>query len=652
LAKKRALRMRRAWRGRGALEELFRSGEVVNAAGGLTLSERQVVADETGRAVEEFMGYAPTAFEELGGATRVRKDFRAAAPLKKAVICVAGCPVRGKGRIEGTFNGKRFSVPGKVNCRGWYSEWLLIPAPAAVRRGRNTLVMCASGDLAWRLFIEPSKSPDRSARSLDGGRTWDLGHLGLGGFIDGEYVIRLSGRRTAGEGTVTSPPVQVRAGRGVAGIAGRVTGLSVKTSSKLPVEVRIGNGPWADRPGAWSGWRRPGAGAVRAMERELGEAGPRFVQWRAKLEMRGGRAPVLKSAELSVEMAPSVGAGGLRVDVRGPATVLPGRPFAHQRPNRRLAAVRRHYGLDRVWARGGNDWESMLLLSGWVGNYCSYRKPGPFMRGTRYDLVEILEFGHSKTCKVLCGQLAFAFVQLACAYGQTARVICRGNHLVTEVWSPVHRKWAVVDTMDQVWNAKQKKWVWTPGFGGYYHAGDGVPLSAIALGRIRGRVTRRHLVWKTRKYASRRATVERDLKWFRREVSWPERNNHTDCWEPVFYGDVFRYSGHLKYRRGTERVMPWYTTFTSRRGDLEWTVGECAVHLTALGSDRVLVQVDSRMSSMAGLQISGRGAAEDALWPSDSYLWIPSRAGRKLSIIAENSFGVRGPATVCRVRGG
>ncbi len=651
MAGKQTLRMRRAWRGRRALGDLFRSGEVVNARGGLTVSDREVVADEIGRAVEEFMGYAPTAFEELGGGTQVRKEFAAAAPLKRAMVCVAGYQLRGKGRIEGTFNGKRFSISGKVNCRGWYSEWLLIPAPAPVRRGRNTLVLRASGDLVWRLFIEPSESPDRSSRSLDGGRTWDSEGLGLGGFLDGEYVIRLSGRRTSGEGTVTSPPVQVRASGEAFGLAGRVTGVTVRTAARLPVEVRIGSGPWADRPGVWSGWRRPTTAAIRAMERELGGPGPRFVQWRVSLAMRGGRAPVLKSAELSVDLRPAADRGGLRVEVGGPETVLPGRHFAHQRPNPRLEAVRRNYSLDRVWARGRNAWESMLLLSGWVGNYCSYRKPGPFMRGTRYDLVEILEFGHAKKCKVLCGQLAFAFVQLACAYGQTARVICRGNHLVTEVWSPVHRKWAVVDPMDQVWNAKQKKWIWTGGFGGYYHAGDGVPLSAIELREARGGVTRRHLVWKTRKYKSRPATVERDLRWFRREVSWPERNNHTDCWEPVFYGDVFRYSGHLKYRRGTEPVMPWYTTFTSRRGDLEWTVGECAAHLTAVGGGRVLIQFDSRLPGTVGFRVEGRGAGGDELWPADSYLWIPSSAGRKLSVSAVNGLGVSGPATVCRARG-
>ncbi len=639
--------MTRTWRGPRGLEELFRDIGVVCVRGGLALGEHEVVADETGRAVEEFMRYADTAFEELSGSTRVRKTFQVNAPLRGAKICIAGYPLRGRGRVEGAFNGRKFSVRGKRNCK-WYSDWLILPAPGPVRRGRNELLLRATGSLVWRLFIEPSKSPDRSARSLDAGRTWDSGHLGLGGFLDGEYVIRLSGKRTAGEGVVSSPAVQVQPDCCRVAPAGRVRSVSVETRAKLLVEVRLGSGPWIDRPELWSSWRKPAPAAVRAMERELGAPGPRFVQWRAKLTVKNGRAPVLRSAELVAELARSVDCSALGVEVDAPATVLPGRPFAHQRPNPRLAAVRKRYRLDRVFARGRDDWEGLLHLAAWVGDYCSFRHPGPFGRGTRYDLVEILEFGRARKCQVLCGQLAFAFVQLACAYGHTARVVCRGNHLVTEVWSPVHRKWAAVDTMDPVWNAKLEKWIWTPGFGGYYHAGDGVPMSAIELRTTRGRIARRHLVWRTKRYASRRATPERDLKWFRREVSWPERNNHTDCWEPVFYGDVFRYAGHLKYRRGTEPVMPYYHKFTSRRGDIEWTVGETAAFVTAVGPDRLLVQLDSRLPNTEGFRIDARGESEQ-LWPADTYLWLPRRAGKELAVRAANAHGVEGPATVCRL---
>ncbi len=89
--------MKRTWRGRKGLEELFRSGEVVPVRGGLTVSDREVLADETGRAVGAFMGYAEGAFEELGGKVTLRKEFRA--PDRLTIRAVNGFGVEGPATI-------------------------------------------------------------------------------------------------------------------------------------------------------------------------------------------------------------------------------------------------------------------------------------------------------------------------------------------------------------------------------------------------------------------------------------------------------------------------------------------------------------------------------------------------------------------------
>jgi hypothetical protein len=637
--------MTRKWRTPGDLAALFRDVGVVGKNDGLALDGREVIADEEGRAIEEFMNYAETAFEELSATTWVRKSFKVASGLKEGRICIAGFPLRGKGRVEGTFNGKSFSVPGKVSP-GWYSDWLIIPTPGPVKAGDNELILRTSGNLVWRLFIEPSVLPNRSARSNDQGRSWDDSNLGLGGFIDGEYVIRLSGQSRQKTGTVSCPPIQVLPDGCKVAAAGRLSSLVLKTSGKFPVECRIGKGPWAEQSECWSSWMKPGPANLKAMERQLGDGGPRFVQWRVSLTRRNGVSQILKSVELQVWLKRLADCSNLSVSVDGPGTILPGRNFAHQRPNQRLDAVRAYYKIDKVWARGSNDWESMLWLSAWVGNYCSYRKPGPFTKGARYDLVDILDVGHNKKAKVLCGHLAFAFVQLACAYGQTARVVFRGNHLVAEVWSPLHRKWAVIDSMDQVLNARTDKRVWTGGFSAYYHDGDGVPMSAIEIGRSGKKLRRRQLVWKTGKFVSRGMHPQRELHWYRKEISWPERNNHTDCSQPEFWGDVFRYSGYLKFRRGSEKVMPWYSKFTSRPGDINWTVGEVAVFVTLVEGGKLLVQMDSRLPNTACFKLQ-HGRAEQFDWPTDSYLWSPKGTGAKLELRAVNAFGIEGQLTSC-----
>jgi hypothetical protein len=639
-------RMSRTWNGPEDLEGLFWSGRIARARDGLTLDQHCVIADELGRAVEEFMGYAETAFEEVTPTTWARKMFQVDNPdVRDATLCVAGTRLRGRGTLAGTFNGAPFTWPARANCRPWYSDWVLIPAPAPLREGENELILHTTRSLAWRLFVEPSVLPNQSARSTDAGLTWDDEHLGLGGFLDGEYVVRLSGRRPASEGTITSPPIQVASDDSSAPAVGRVGELKVTSNVRAGVHVRLGTGPWIGRHGVWTPWEEATPGAAAALEKTLAEPGPRFAQFRLTLTPNRRTLPTLRRVRLTASLEPAADRRPPAVEVEGPPTVLGGRHFAHQRLSKRLARLRRHFGLERVWAAGDDPWESLLHLAAWTGEYCSFREKGDLLIAARYDTLPLLELGHARRSRVMCGHLAFALVQLAASFGLTGRVLCRGNHLVTEFWSPVHRKWAVVDPMEPILERRTKRTVWTPGYAGFYHQG-GAPLSALELGEARGSVTRTNLVWRGpgRKGSrqGRRAMVEKDLRWYRREVSYPERNNFTDACEPVFFADVFRFSGHLKYRRPGRAVMPWYPTYTSRRGDLEWTVGETSVFLTALAGGEMLVQLRSQLPNTVAFDLGPLGRVD-----GDTATWNPADTDT-LTVRAVNALGQSGPPTVCR----
>jgi hypothetical protein len=644
------LHMQRNWLGSGQLEELFWSSEIAARHDGVTLSDHCVIADEDGDAVEQFMGYADTGFEELSATTWVRKTFELDDPkLGDATICIAGDKLRGRGRIEGTFNGTPFSVRGRTNCKPWYSWWTLIPVPGRLRKGANELVLRTTGSLVWRLFIVPSHAPNRSARSIDAGLTWDDEHLGKDGFLDGEYVIRLSGKRVAPSGTITSPPVQI-AEPGRAGSAGRVAKLSVSADADATVEVRLGTGPWTDRPGVWTAWSAATKLVARKLEKSLAAPGPRFVQFRLTLQ-RARTAPVLREVAVDAQLKTQESRAGSScyVTVDGPTTVLSGRVFAHQRMSEKLAFLRDQFGLDGVFSGDGDEWTGLLRLAAWVGDYCSNRVSGvELVPRPIYETQMILELGHEKRASVHCGGLAFALVELAAAFGLTGRVICRGNHLVTEFWSPVHRKWAVVDPMDQLPDPETgEPRLWTGGFGGYYCRKDGVPLSAAELGAARGRVGRRHFVWASQQIEERRATTRQDLRWFRREVSYVERNNYVDVTDPPFRADVFRYCGHLKLRRSGEPLVPWYPTYTARRGDVEWTVGETSVFATAMPDGAVRLQFRSQLPNTVACDVNGERIE------GDEYIWRPG-SDEELSVAAMNALGQRGPATrlACERRSG
>ncbi|MFO7898224.1 MAG: hypothetical protein R6V58_04090 [Planctomycetota bacterium] len=635
--------MTMTWEGSDELAELFWSAGIVRRPDGLSLADHRVIADENGDVVEEFMGYADTAFEEISATTWARKTFVVDDPaMKDVTLCVAGTKRRGSGKLAGRWNGEPFAVPARSNCSPWYSDWRLIPAP--LRTGENELILRATGSLVWRLFIAPGPLPNRSARSVDAGVTWDDEHLGLGGFIDGEYCIRLSGTQFASEGVVTSPPVQVRDGNaGSVPPAGRVTALDVTTNVRADVEVRLGTGPWLDRAGVWTGWRLLTADAAEALEAELGEPGPRFAQFRLTLTPNRRRAPVLKRVTLAATLEPAADVDPPVVRVDKPPTVLAGRHFAHQRASDKLAFLRETFDVDEVFGSGEDAWDGLLRLAAWVGDYCGHRKKSvELIPKIIYDAHTMLELGHERRMPVYCGGLAFVLVQLGASLGLTGRVVCRGNHLVTEFWSPVHRKWAVVDPMDQQPDPETGETkVWTEGFGGFYHAGDGIPMSAIDLATTRSAVTRRHYVWEADTYEERPATVERDLRWYRREISYTERNNCTDAAEPLFRADVFRYSGHLKWRRPGMNEMPWYPNYTSRRGDIEWTVGETSPFLTAMPGGAVLVQLRSQLPNTVAYDLGPLGRIED-----DSYRWSAAEMN-ELTVRAVNALGQAGPATTC-----
>jgi len=642
---KSTLHITRSWRTPGELVSLFLSREIVQSSRGLTLSEHQVITDENGHVVDEFMGYADTAFEEISETTWVRKTFMVENPdIKDPTICIASALNPGNAtRLTGTFNGKPFSSQARFNCTPWYNFWTLIPVPSPLRKGANDLVLHTTGRGTWKLFIAPCPHPNRSARSVDAGLTWDDEHLGKAGFIDGEYCIRLSGQRTADHGSVASPPIQVRSDS--AAPTGRVRSLAVTAAGASTVEVRLGTGPWTDRAGVWTAWHKLSVPAVKRMEARLKEPGPRFVQFRIHLKSHNGRAPVLRSISLSASLEAAGGASAPAVAVRGPATILPGRSFAHQGASEKLAFLRKKFKLDRVFSAGKDPWDGLLRLVAWAGHFCTNRTNGVHLIPKPiYDAQQMLELGHEKRMAVHCGGLAYVVVQLASAFGITGRVVCRGNHLVTEFWSPVHRKWAVVDPMDNLRNPKTGKMnVWTGGYGAYYCGPDGLPMSAIELGNDRGKIRRRHFIWKTGAYRSRPATVARDLRWFRKEVSYPERNNYTDVAEPFFRGDVFRYSGHLKLRLPGLPEMPWYAKYTARPGDVEWTVGETSVFATTRSDGRVILQFRSQLPNTASYDLGPRGQVEQ-----DTYVWNPTKTG-PLSVRAVNTLGQSGPETLCRM---
>ena len=181
-------------------------------------------------------------------------------------------------------------------------RWTCVPIPpAALRPGRNEFIIRTAPGQSADLFVEPSVQPNRSARSLDGGQTWDYDVLGVNDSADGEYLVRLYLDRYAPVGRLESEVVDLW-GALAPGLAPADPGAcSVQMAAReekpdgtdVGYELRWGKTPAYD-PEHWIGWRPLATGdSVSIPER--------YVQVRASLTTRDPKlTPRLYEIKLTV----------------------------------------------------------------------------------------------------------------------------------------------------------------------------------------------------------------------------------------------------------------------------------------------------------------------------------------------------------------
>ena len=151
--------------------------------------DRGEVYEDDGPASGET--YQPNV-EELSDEVWARKELIVANPRAASATLVSAH--RGDPTIR--INGKSVPLePVKVGRFAWKAFRF---DPKILRAGVNTFTFSVDGRLPIALdedYAAGSRTrthhPNRSARSTDGGKTWDDSHLGPEGKLDGEYEVRL-----------------------------------------------------------------------------------------------------------------------------------------------------------------------------------------------------------------------------------------------------------------------------------------------------------------------------------------------------------------------------------------------------------------------------------------------------------------------------
>lgn len=353
-----------------------------------------------------------------------------------------------------------------------FDNWFVVPIPpGALKTGANEILLWAdSEEVCWQLMVaaaaeyprgsdQRQKAPGRSARSLDGGQTWDRQHLGHKGSLDGEYCIRLSLDRHAHLGRYRSPVIDMTGDDGPFKDHAEVLSCRLQWDLELAAGTRVGlrlrSGP-SPRPDA-DGWEpfTAIAGHAHTLQRPAG----RYLQFEAELATDHPlQSPVLKGLHIDTEAVhrPLDRPAHLTARRNG-RVVRPSKDFVHE-DFARLRPLRETFELDRLVEGAASEFAAQLRLMRWaytvpIGRLDPYAwdyfdlphavrdadgrltQLGPYDRRRRE--------GHCLYCNL-------TLIAACLSLGYPARWVNVSTkhtygHEVAEVWSNEFDKWIMLD---------------------------------------------------------------------------------------------------------------------------------------------------------------------------------------------------------------
>jgi hypothetical protein len=314
--------------------------------------------------------------EKLGPVTWIKKELLIPNPQARAAYLV----VLSSEPFEALINGIPQKLGENQSGRKLYKTFVF--QPDLLRAGRNEIILHGSGNVMIARDDEfalgsrtRTKHPNRSAKSIDGGKTWDYDHLGPEGKLDGEYGVRVYLEHYRAQGLLTLPVLDVSNLEGKA-VGGPVTDLGPITvaaegeagpAGRIAVRVRSGD-TYVPTEKHWSGWQMLG---------ETGEtlAAPqgRYVQ--VAVEISSGaplQSPRLRG--LRVEASPARPADWttrIRVlDEHNEQIVRTSILFEYEPLHHpRLRQLREQYKLGEVVRGAKGELELLLRLAHWACNY-------------------------------------------------------------------------------------------------------------------------------------------------------------------------------------------------------------------------------------------------------------------------------------------
>lgn len=369
------------------------------------------------------------------------------------------------GELKLHINGQPAALTKHDGLVGKYWEAYTLD-PRHLRTGANELVFSGTGRLwiarddEYAAGAPPGQEPpNRSARSIDAGRTWSDRNLGAAGDVDGEYYVRLYLDRYRAEGAIMLPVVDL-GNLGGAPVGPRLEQLQpvqLTIAGKFSpgaVSIRWRSGPTPLlREAVWGTWLPCQAGAPRTID-----AAGRYLQLQVRLRTDDPQhSPRVEAVALAATALPGSEKPAWRVveeqnpPLRQPCVEFAYEPYHHPR----LKQLRQAQRLDEVVRGATSEWDLVRRLAVWASQRWKQGHLGEVY--PPWDALEILK-PHTDGSPVggFCQQYNVVFLQACESFGIPGRAISLGpgprdgqlrggNHEVVEIWSNDFAKWVYLD---------------------------------------------------------------------------------------------------------------------------------------------------------------------------------------------------------------
>ncbi len=405
---------------------------------------------------------------------------------------------------------EHYYIIGKHNY--FTDNWFVVEIPVgALRAGKNECVLWTeTEETSWEMVIAVEEEyirgsatrthhPNRSAKSRDGGVTWDDEHLGWKDEIDGEYGIRLSLDRFVPTGTYISPVLDLAQDRNdsikrLLDIKEcRLTwDIDIPDGTRALIKMRLGSNPV---PGtdAWDDFH-----AVDGLSAVLTNPGKRYLQFVIEFSSENPLAtPSLKgfTVQTSAEDAAPVSNVFMRmVEFNNGRVLRPSIDFIHE-DFEKMKDFRTRFELDKLVEGCATEFERQLRLLRFAYEIpierfdpynWDYHNVPVLMRDEDGAIVRQKNYeGRRRDHHCLFSN--FTLMGACIAMGYPARYVnlqTEGRqhaHEVMEVWSNDFNKWVFLD-------ATRDNYIYDPE--------TGIPLSLTEINERLAEIVPRPATWR------------------------------------------------------------------------------------------------------------------------------------------------------------